>query len=76
VAPVLLASLAARGGARRAARAAHAGAQAEEILAPSVSPACAAVADQPVAGAYAQRPDVRAWIATTSPRLRAASRAR
>src|SRR5205085_6234055 len=51
-------------------RAAHAGAQAEEYLAPSVvAGLAAAVADQPAPPSYAQRPDVARWIVEVSPRL-------
>jgi soluble lytic murein transglycosylase-like protein len=51
-------------------RAAHAGAQVEEYLAPSVvAGLAAAVADQPVPASYARRPDVQAWIAQMSLRL-------
>jgi soluble lytic murein transglycosylase-like protein len=52
------------------ARPAHAGAQAEEYLAPSVVAGLAAsVADQPVPADYARRPEVKAWIDQVSPRL-------
>jgi soluble lytic murein transglycosylase-like protein len=65
----LLASLA-LAGALAWPRAAHAGAQAEEYLAPSVvAGLAAAVADQPVPVSYAQRPEVQRWIAEMSPRL-------
>jgi soluble lytic murein transglycosylase-like protein len=68
-APFLLASLLVAG-ALAWPRAAHAGAQAEEYMAPSViAGLAAAVADQPVPAAYAQRPEVARWIAATSPRL-------
>jgi soluble lytic murein transglycosylase-like protein len=51
-------------------RGAHAGAQAEEYLAPSVvAGLAAAVADQPVPPSYAQRPEVARWIAEKSPLL-------
>jgi soluble lytic murein transglycosylase-like protein len=54
------------------ARPAHAGAQAEEYLAPSVvAGLAAAVSDQPVPADYARRPDVKAWIDAMSPRLAA-----
>ena len=50
--------------------AAHAGAQVEEKLAPSVVFGLArAVADNPVPRDYLNRPDVRVWIAQMSPRL-------
>jgi soluble lytic murein transglycosylase-like protein len=49
---------------------AHAGAQAEEALAPSVvAGLAAAVADQPVPVDYARRSDVKAWIDALSQRL-------
>jgi soluble lytic murein transglycosylase-like protein len=49
---------------------AHAGAQAEEVLAPSVvAGLAAAVADQPVPVDYARRSDVKAWIDAMSQRL-------
>jgi soluble lytic murein transglycosylase-like protein len=52
------------------ARPAHAGAQAEEYLAPSVvAGLAAAVSDQPVPADYARRPDVKAFIDAMSPRL-------
>jgi soluble lytic murein transglycosylase-like protein len=52
------------------ARPAHAGAQAEEYLAPSVvAGLAAAVADQPAPADYARRPDVKAWIDDMSRRL-------
>jgi soluble lytic murein transglycosylase-like protein len=52
------------------ARPAHAGAQAEEYLAPSVvAGLAAAVADFPAPPNYASRTDVRTWIAAMSPRL-------
>jgi len=55
-----------------AARPAHAGAQAEEYLAPSVvAGLAAAVADQPVPVDYARRPDVKPWIDDMSRRLAA-----
>ena len=51
---------------------AHAGAQAEESLAPSVvAGLAAAVADQPAPADYAARPGVARWIAAVSPRLAA-----
>jgi soluble lytic murein transglycosylase-like protein len=51
---------------------AHAGAQAEEYLAPSVvAGLAAAVSDQPVPADYARRPDVKAFIDAMSPRLAA-----
>jgi soluble lytic murein transglycosylase-like protein len=51
-------------------RIAHAGAQAEEALAPSVvAGLAAAVADLPAPPSYARRVDVQAWIAAMSPRL-------
>lgn len=50
--------------------AAHAGAQVEEKLAPSVVVGLArAVADNPVPRDYLNRADVRAWITQMSPRL-------
>ena len=49
---------------------AHAGAQAEEQLAPSVvSGLQAAIADRPVPVDYAMQPEVRAWIDGVSTRL-------
>jgi soluble lytic murein transglycosylase-like protein len=49
---------------------AHAGAQAEEQLAPSVvSGLQAAIADRPVPSDYAMQPDVREWIDAVSTRL-------
>jgi len=55
-----------------AARPAHAGAQAEEYLAPSVvAGLAAAVADQPAPADYARRPEVKAWIDDMSRRLAA-----
>jgi soluble lytic murein transglycosylase-like protein len=52
--------------------AAHAGAQVEEALAPSVASGLSrAVADNPVPRHYAEQPDVRAWIAQMSPKLAA-----
>jgi len=52
------------------ARPAHAGAQAEEYLAPSVvAGLAAAVADQPVPADYARQPDVKPWIDEMSRRL-------
>ena len=49
---------------------AHAGAQVEEALAPSVASGLSrAVADNPAPRDYAERADVRAWIAQTSPKL-------
>ena len=54
------------------ARPAHAGAQAEEHLAPSVvAGLAAAVADQPVPADYARRADVKPWIDEISRRLAA-----
>ena len=54
------------------ARPAHAGAQAEEYLAPSVvAGLAAAVADQPVPQDYARRADVKPWIDDMSRRLAA-----
>ena len=51
-------------------RSAFAGAQAEEVLAPSVvAGLAAAVADQPVPVDYARRPDVKPWIDAMSQRL-------
>jgi soluble lytic murein transglycosylase-like protein len=51
---------------------AHAGAQAEEHLAPSVvAGLAAAVSDQPVPADYARRPEVKAFIDAISPRLAA-----
>jgi soluble lytic murein transglycosylase-like protein len=53
-------------------RAARAGAQVEESLAPSVvAGLAAAVSDMPAPANYAQRADVRAWVAAMSPRLAA-----
>ena len=49
---------------------AHAGAQVEEALAPSVASGLSrAVADNPAPRDYAERPDVRVWIAQMSPKL-------
>jgi len=49
---------------------AHAGAQVEEELAPSVASGLSrAVADNPAPRDYAERPDVRVWIAQMSPKL-------
>ena len=50
--------------------AAHAGAQVEEALAPSVASGLSrAVADNPAPRNYAERSDVRGWIAQMSPKL-------
>jgi len=50
--------------------AAHAGAQVEERLAPSVVTGLSrAVADNPVPRHYIERPSVREWLAATSPKL-------
>jgi soluble lytic murein transglycosylase-like protein len=50
--------------------AAHAGAQAEEALAPSVATVLSrAISDRPVPADYASRADVAAWIAEMSARL-------
>ena len=52
--------------------AAHAGAQIEEALAPSVASGLSrAVADDPVPRHYREQPDVRAWVAQMSPKLAA-----
>ena len=49
---------------------AHAGAQVEEALAPSVASGLSrAVADNPAPRNYAERSDVRGWIAQMSPKL-------
>ena len=49
---------------------AHAGAQVEEALAPSVASGLSrAVADNPAPRDYAERSDVRGWIAQMSPKL-------
>ena len=50
--------------------AAHAGAQVEEVLAPSVASGLSrAIADNPPPRNYVERPDVRAWVAQMSPKL-------
>ena len=50
--------------------AAHAGAQIEEALAPSVASGLSrAIADNPAPSNYTQRTDVRAWVAQMSPKL-------
>lgn len=50
---------------------AHAGAQVEEKLAPSVAAGLSkAIADLPVPAGYAKRPDVKRWIDDVSPRLK------
>ena len=49
---------------------AHAGAQIEEALAPSVASGLSrAIADNPAPSNYTQRTDVRAWVAQMSPKL-------
>jgi soluble lytic murein transglycosylase-like protein len=53
-----------------AASLAHAGAQVEEQLAPSVTAGLSkSIADMPVPAGYANRPDVKPWIDDVSPRL-------
>ncbi|MBS0321562.1 MAG: transglycosylase SLT domain-containing protein [Proteobacteria bacterium] len=55
-----------------AATLAHAGAQVEEKLAPSVVAGLAkSIADMPAPANYANRPDVKRWIDDVSPRLAA-----
>ncbi|MCL2309469.1 MAG: lytic transglycosylase domain-containing protein [Proteobacteria bacterium] len=49
---------------------AHAGAQVEEALAPSVVAGLQrSLSDRPVPGDYANRPDVQAWVSAISPKL-------
>jgi soluble lytic murein transglycosylase-like protein len=51
---------------------AHAGAQTEEALAPSVATVLAqSISDRPVPADYAFRPEVQQWLATMGPKLAA-----